>query len=81
MKSKSSQTTKSGNKETKTISDTSKLLEQRNAELAVINSVQEGLAAEMDLQGIYTMVGDKIRDLFDAQVVSISTLDSDIGAV
>lgn len=49
--------------------------EQRNAELGVINSVQEGLVAEMDLQGIYDLVGDKIRDLFDAQVASIATFD------
>ena len=49
--------------------------EQRNAELAVINSVQEGLVAEMDLQGIYDLVGDRIRDLFDAQVASIATFD------
>ena len=49
--------------------------EQRNAELAVINSVQEGLVAEMNMQGIYDLVGDKIRDLFDAQVASIATFD------
>ncbi len=51
--------------------------EQRNAELAVINSVQQGLVAEMDMQGIYDLVGDRIRDLFDAQVVGINTLDID----
>src|SRR6056297_1290953 len=49
--------------------------EQRNAELAVINSVQEGLVAEMDLQGIYDLVGDRIRQLFDAQVTGIYTFD------
>lgn len=49
--------------------------EQRNAELAVINSVQEGLVAEMDMQGIYDLVGDKIRDLFDGQVTGIVTFD------
>jgi GAF domain-containing protein len=49
--------------------------EQRNAELAVINSVQEGLVAEMDMQGIYNLVGDKVRDLFDAQVTGIYTFD------
>ncbi|MBL4905586.1 MAG: GAF domain-containing protein, partial [Flavobacteriaceae bacterium] len=49
--------------------------EQRNAELAVINSVQEGLVAEMDMQGIYDLVGDRIRDLFDAQVAAIATFD------
>src|SRR6056297_3231189 len=50
--------------------------EQRNAELAVINSVQQGLVAEMDMQSIYDLVGDRIRDLFDAQVVGINTIDN-----
>jgi GAF domain-containing protein len=49
--------------------------EQRNAELAVINSVQAGLVAEMDLQGIYDLVGDRVRDMFDSQVTLISTFD------
>src|SRR6185503_16446796 len=49
--------------------------EERNAELAIINSVQEGLVAKMDIQGIYDLVGDKIRDIFDAQVVLISIFD------
>ncbi len=53
--------------------------EQRNAELAVINSVQQGLVAQMDLQGIYDLVGDQIRDLFEAQVVIIATIDPDQG--
>jgi GAF domain-containing protein len=38
--------------------------EQRNAELAVINSVQAALAAELNIQGIYDSVGDKIREIF-----------------
>ncbi len=49
--------------------------EQRNAELAVINSVQEGLAAEMDMQGIYDLVGDRVRSLFNAQVVAMATFN------
>ena len=49
--------------------------EQRTAELAVINSVQEGLAKELDIQAIYDLVGNRIRELFDAQVVSIATFD------
>lgn len=53
--------------------------EQRNAELAVINSVQQGLVAEMDLEGIYELVGNKIRDLFDAQVTGIYSFDLDKG--
>jgi PAS domain S-box-containing protein len=48
---------------------------QRNAELAVITSVQEAIAGELDAQAIYDAVGDRIRDVFDAQVVSIATVD------
>jgi GAF domain-containing protein len=60
--------------------ETNRLLaetEQRNAELAVINSVQEGLVAELDMQGIYDLVGDRIRELFDAQAVIIATFDEE----
>jgi PAS domain S-box-containing protein len=52
---------------------------QRNAELALINSVQDALAGELELQAIYDAVGDRIRDVFDAQVVAISTLDGASG--
>jgi GAF domain-containing protein len=58
--------------------ETNRLLaetEQRAAELAVINSVQEGLAAELDVQAIYNLVGDQIRDIFDAQTVIIVTYE------
>lgn len=58
-----------------TVSDRTKELSQRVEELAVINSVQQGLVAEMDLQGIYNLVGDRIRDIFDAQVAAIATFD------
>ena len=49
--------------------------EQRAAELAIINSVQAGLASQLDVQSIFDLVGDRIRDTFDAQSVSISTVD------
>lgn len=49
--------------------------EQRNAELAVINSLQEGLVREMNIQGIYDLVGEKLREVFNAQVVDIVTFD------
>ena len=52
---------------------------QRNAELALINTVQDALAGELDLQAIYDAVGDRIRDVFDAQVVAIDTLDEATG--
>ncbi len=53
--------------------------EQRAAELAIINSVQEGLASKLDMQAIYDLVGDKIRDIFDAQALTITTYDHDKG--
>ena len=52
--------------------------DERAAELAVINSVQQALAANLDMQAMYELVGDKIRDIFDAQVVDIGIYD--IGA-
>ena len=51
------------------------LLEQRANELAIINSVQSGLAAQLDIQAIFDLVGDKVRDTFNAQGVHISTYD------
>ena len=58
--------------------ETNRLLketEQRTAELGIINSVQEGLASKLDIQAIYDLVGDKIRDVFDTQGISISFYD------
>jgi PAS domain S-box-containing protein len=52
---------------------------QRNAELALINSVQEALAGELELEAIYDVVGDRIRDVFDAQVVNITVHDEATG--
>src|SRR5437016_9780637 len=49
--------------------------EQRNAELAIINSVQAALAAELNIQGIYDAVGDKIRDIFNNRDLSIRVYD------
>jgi len=50
-------------------------LAEREAELAIINSVQQALASRLDVQAIYNLVGDKIRDIFDSPVVMISTYD------
>ena len=36
------------------------LLEQRNNELVVINSVQAGLAGGLEIQAIYELVGNQI---------------------
>jgi serine phosphatase RsbU (regulator of sigma subunit) len=50
-------------------------LEQRSVELALVNSVQEGLSSKVEMQAIYDLVGDKLRDTFNAQVVMISQYD------
>lgn len=49
--------------------------EERNAELAIINSVQAGLASKLDMQAIYDLVGDKIREIFDVHSVDIALYD------
>jgi transcriptional regulator with GAF, ATPase, and Fis domain len=49
--------------------------EQRTAELAVINSVQDGLVREMDINAIYELVGKRLCDLFNTQTVLIRTFD------
>jgi len=48
---------------------------ERAAELAIINGVQQGLAAELDMQSMYDLVGDKIQETFDAQVVDIAVAE------
>lgn len=60
----------------KTVTTRTKELSHRVEELAVINSVQDGLVREMNMQGIYTLVGEKIREIFNAQVIDIVTYDS-----
>ena len=55
--------------------------DERAAELAIINSVQEGLAQNLEMQAMYELVGDKIREIFDAQVVDIGIIDRDAGLV
>ena len=49
--------------------------EQRNAELAVINSIQQGMAGSLDFQGIIDLVGDKLRDVLGVQDIGIDWLD------
>jgi GAF domain-containing protein len=49
--------------------------QQRAAELAIINSVQEGLASKLEMRGIYDLVGEKIREIFDANTVTLATFD------
>jgi Signal transduction histidine kinase len=48
---------------------------KRIAELAVINSVQMALAKELNIQGIYDTVGDKIREIFHNTDMGIRIYD------
>ena len=50
-------------------------MEQRNAELGIINSVQDGLATKLDFQEIIDLVGTKIQEIFDIHNMTISILD------
>jgi GAF domain-containing protein/CheY-like chemotaxis protein len=51
--------------------------DERAAELAIINSVQRGLAAELDVHAMYELVGERASDVFDAHVVDIAIFDLD----
>ena len=54
---------------------------QRSAELALVNDVQRGLAERLEMQAMYDLVGDRIQEIFDAQVVDIGILDPASGLI
>ncbi len=60
----------------KIVADRTSELRQRAGELSVINTVQESLAKELDLNSIYELVGNRICELFDTQTVIIRTFDT-----
>jgi len=55
--------------------------EQRNAELAVINSIQTAVGAALDFQAIVDVVGDKLREVFATGDMSIRWWDEAAGAL
>ena len=55
--------------------------DERAAELAIINEVQQGLAAQIDIQAMYDLVGERLREIFDAQVLDIGVLDKADGLI
>jgi PAS domain S-box-containing protein len=64
--------------------ETQRLLEetrQRAAELALINSIQQGLASELDFQAIVDLVGDKLREVFHTPDLAIAWYDEKTGVV
>ncbi len=73
--SKKTVTRKSAPKKSAQVLLVEKELKQREAELAIVKGVQEGLAAKWELDAIYVLVGEKIREIFSAQITLISTFD------
>jgi GAF domain-containing protein/CheY-like chemotaxis protein/anti-sigma regulatory factor (Ser/Thr protein kinase) len=50
-------------------------LAQREAELAVINSIQQGMAGSLTFEGIVELVGDKLRTLFGTDDLMLTWRD------
>ena len=59
------------------VRERTKEIEQRVEELSAINSLQEGLVALMDIDGIYKLVGDEIQKLFKANIAFIAILNKE----
>ena len=49
--------------------------EQRAAELAIINSVQEGLASKLEFRSIIDLVGDKVGETFKSDTTYVFLYD------
>ena len=49
--------------------------EQRAGELAVVNAIQQAMASELDFQAIVDLVGDKLRELFQSEDLSVRWWD------
>jgi len=56
-------------------------LEQRASELTIINRVQEALASNLDIEAIYELIGEKVREVFNVLVVDIVTYDPDTNLI
>lgn len=49
--------------------------EQRAAELAIINTVQQGLASKLDMQAVIDLLGDQVRQVFSVDTIYVSLLE------
>ena len=63
------------------LADCTAQLAQRDAELAVLNSIQQGMAAELNFQAIVDLVGDKLRKVFGTDEVNIRWWDEQANLV
>ena len=52
-------------------------LEEQNADLAVINEVQQGLSEQLEFQAIIDLVGDKLLNIFKTQNLAIIHYDAE----
>ncbi len=52
--------------------------EQRAAELAIINGIQQGIAGSLDFQAIVDLVGDRLCEVMKSQDVGIDWFDHDV---
>ena len=55
--------------------------EQRNAEFAIINSVQQGLASKFEFQSIIDLVGDQIHAITHSKSISIALYNKNSGMI
>ncbi|MFO1398068.1 MAG: GAF domain-containing protein [Burkholderiales bacterium] len=55
--------------------------EQRAAEMAVINSIQQGIAGKLDFQSIVDLVGDKLREVLASGDIGITWFERETGLI
>jgi signal transduction histidine kinase/DNA-binding response OmpR family regulator len=59
----------------KLVNEREKEVAERAAELATINRITQALAEKLDLSSVIQLVGDQVRDLFEAPIVYVALLD------
>ena len=53
----------------------SRRLEERNADLAIVNRVSQALASQLDLDALIELVGEQMRQTFEADIVYVALYD------
>ncbi len=53
------------------------LVKERTQELSTVNQVSRALSEHLELEDLIQMVGSKLRDLFDANIVYVALLDKE----
>jgi signal transduction histidine kinase/CheY-like chemotaxis protein len=52
-------------------------IQQRAAELATVNAVGQAASSKLEVHSLITLVGDKVREVFDAQIAYVALHDED----